>query len=290
MNLGIDIGNYSLKTMFGVNIEAKVQEDTGILTTSPIIKYANKEFVLGEGEFDGGYRKVKKENYLYFLYSTIVLSTSDINNKIILGLPISQFKADKEELTNLVMQNSVMEGSLGKEARKVIIEDVEVLPEGVLATRDDFEGIVLDIGGRTTDICLITNDGYSRKIENPLSEAIGTINLYSDFIKSLNRNYSLDLKIKDAERILRSGLRINGVATSIEKEMNVFKHYVNKIISLIRTEFNGSETLDIALVGGGSKLLKNPLISRLPNSFLVEDSANANVRAYQEVANELWQR
>ena len=35
--------------------------------------------------------------------------------------------------------------------KQIIIEDVEVFPEGVVTLPDDYEGICIDIGGRTTD-------------------------------------------------------------------------------------------------------------------------------------------
>ncbi|HEY8804806.1 MAG TPA: hypothetical protein VIM42_06820 [Clostridium sp.] len=43
----------------------------------------------------------------------------------------------------------------------------------------EFNGIIVDIGGRTTDIALLEN----RKAKKPYSLPIGTLNLYWDFIK-----------------------------------------------------------------------------------------------------------
>lgn len=289
MILGIDLGNFAIKTSAGLSIESKTKPGMGILTTSPVIEYANKQFILGEGEFCTEYRKVRKDNYLELLFAAIALSTTDKNNKIVLGLPVSQFKNDKAELINLVIQKREMTGIINGESRTIFIEDIEVYPEGIGAVPSSFEGIVVDIGGRTTDICQISRTNGKRKIENAFSEPLGMLNLYSDFIKNLNNNHSLDLKINDAERILKKGLKIKGQVIDISIEKAVFREYVEKIINKLRIEYS-VDTLDVALVGGGAMLLGRPFIKRLPQSFVVDNSVLANANTFKKVGEKLWQK
>ncbi len=286
--LGIDLGNYNINTSTGLCIESKIGPKS-ILTTSPVIEYADKQFCIGEGSFDTEYRKVKKGNYLSLLYSAIGLSTNSNFIKVVVGLPISQFTNDKAELINLILQNSDMKGSIKGISRNIKITDVEVYPEGVGVVPGNFEGVIVDIGGRTTDICLITKNGTKRKIENPFSEPIGMINLYSDFIKILNSKYGLDLKMNDSERILRNGLKINGYVTDISEAMKVFKDYVDKIVAKLKVEYPIS-TVDVAFVGGGAIVLKKPLLSRISQGFLVENSLFANANTFKRVGEQLWHK
>lgn len=289
MILGIDLGNFAIKTSTGFDIESKTKLGTGILTTSPLVEYAGKQFILGEGEYCTEYRKVKKENILDLLFSAIVLSTTDINNKIVLGLPVSQFKTDKKELINLVMQNRKMIGVINSIERKIYIDDIEVYPEGVSSAGNEFEGIIIDIGGRTTDVCQVSLINQRRKIDNPFSEALGMINLYSDFIKSINSKYSLDLKLNDAERILKKGLKIKGELIDTSKEKLIFKDYVNKIISKLRVEYP-LDTLDITLVGGGATVLGRIFKKNLPQTTIAENSFYANANIFEKVGKQLWQK
>lgn len=293
MILGIDLGNFSIKTSTGFSCESRTLEGTGLLTSNTIItretSTGSKTFVLGEGERCSEYRKVKKENYLDLLFAAICMSSADEKNKIVLGLPVSQFKTDKAELTNLIVNNRSLKGSVGGEEKSIYIEDVEIYPEGIGTVGAEFEGIILDIGGRTTDICQIRKIGSKRKIDNPFSEPIGMINLYSDFIKKLNSKYSLNLTFDDAERILRAGLKLKGLETDISDCKEVFKQYVDKIVNKLKTEYS-VDTLDVRIVGGGAIILNKLFIEQLPQAKLIEDSLFANARVFEMVGKQLWKK
>ena len=289
MILGVDIGNYNLNSSNGLSIESKVSRSNTLFSNSPTVELFRKKLIIGDGEFDTEYRKVKKENYLQMLYIAICLSTEENFNNIVVGLPISQYKADKDELINLIIQNSEMKGYINNQERKVIIQDIEVYPEGIGAVDSNFEGILVDIGGRTTDICHIENINGKKKLINPTSESIGTLNLYTDFIKSINNDYSLDLKLDDAERILRRGLKINGVEVDISNSKMVFADYVDKIVNKLKIEYSAN-TLDIALLGGGSIILGRSIIKRLPSSYVVDNPIFANSYAFKKVGEQLWLR
>ena len=288
MILGLDLGNFAIKTSTGFTIESKISENKSILSQGSVIKLCGKEFVIGEGHYDAEFRKVKKENYLNLLFAAMILSSNDKVNKIVVGLPISQYKNDKEELTNLILQNSHMEGYLNGDKRIIDIADIEVYPEGVGSVSLDFEGVVVDIGGRTTDICQISKIAGKRKIENPFSEPLGMINLYSDFIKALNTSYSLDLKLNDANRILTRGLKVKGIEQDISQEKRVFKDYVDMIVSKLRIEYS-VDTLEVALTGGGALVLGNAIKKRLGgNTDIIDNSLFANAKAFEKVGRELW--
>ena len=289
MILGADIGNYNINSSTGICLESKTSRNSTLFSNSPIVDIFGKKLVIGEGDHDAEYRKVKKEHYLHLLYTTICLSTKDIDNKIVVGLPISQYKTDREELINLILQNSEMQGIINGKERKVCIRDLEVYPEAIGAVENAYEGIVLDIGGRTTDICQIEVVNNRRKLINPISEAIGTLNLYTDFIKVLNNKYSLDLKIQDTERILRKGLKIQGVEVDIRDAKLVFTDYVDKIVNKLRIEYS-ADTLDIKMVGGGSIVLGKSIKNRLPNADIVPNPLEANAQAFKKVGEELWLR
>ena len=288
MILGIDLGNYATKSSKGISFLSKVCLSGGFEENGENILLDGVKFYLGEGDFDTEYRKAYKSNLLPILYGAIALSTSDKSNCIVLGLPLSQYKEDKEYLTNLVLQNSKKEIEINGVIRKVIIEDVEIVPEGVSAADEDFEGIIIDIGGRTTDICLIQQEGNRRKVRKPYSIPKGILNLESDYINIINKRYGLDLLPGDAQRILREGLKIYGEPQKIDFAMEVYKTFVDGLISQVQVDYP-VKTYNILLVGGGAELLYNPIKKRLPNAELINNSFWGNALGYERIGKEIWQ-
>lgn len=284
MILGIDVGNYATKTSERVIFDSKVSL-TNILGNNAI-EIGGTSYQVGQGNYDTEYRKVSKESYLVFLYTAILQSTNDIDNQIVVGLPIGQYKEDKEVLKGLVLSNRHYKGRYLNKKREIFITDVEVYPEGPGAVANDFTGILIDIGGRTTDICYIIG-GIKKKIENHKSIPQGTLNLYSSFINSLNSRHGLDLKLNDAERILKKGLKVDGLSVDISSSMNSFKEYIEELIKQLQLDYS-LKTNEVALLGGGSELLYNPLKKRIPNSFLIDDPVFANARIFKEVGENIW--
>lgn len=285
--LGIDIGNATTKSSTGVIFDSKITKKEPLFTTDKIV--IDKEtYFLGEGDFDITYRKVDKQNYLPLLFAAISLSADNIYNKIMVGLPISQYKEDKSKLINMVINNRVKEIEINGVRKEIVIDDVEVAPEGIATLDYDFEGIVVDIGGRSTDCALIEIIRGKRKIFNAISIATGTINLYTEFINLLNKKYGLDLNLRDAERILTRGLILDGKSIKTDFALEVFKDFVENLISRLQVEYSLRTNL-ISLTGGGAPMFYKPIKNRLGDSVSLQDnSIFANANAYYELGCSLW--
>lgn len=288
MIIGIDVGNATTITSEGIIFDSKL---TNIepLNECDCIVIDNKKYYIGEGDFDTTYRKVNKESYVTLMYSALALSSKDTHNNVVLGLPLSQYKEDKNTLINKVMKESNKEIILNGNAKKIIIDDVEVFPEAIVTLEDDYEGIVIDIGGRTTDAALVENYRGKRKIINPISIPAGTINLYGDFVNLLNGRFSLDLKLQDAERILKNGLLLDGKLQCIDFAIEVFQRFVTDIINRLQIEYS-LRTNRISLTGGGAELFGETLKSRLGDGVQIqEDGLYANANNFCELGCSIWQ-
>jgi len=269
MIIGIDIGNYATKLSNGLTFPSKVSK-VGNLIKNTSLTIDGATFYIGEGTYDTEYRKVKKHSIIpLFLYAI----TSTGATKAVVGLPMSQYRQDKDELRELLLQrhNVSVNG-----AQK--LSDVAVYPEGVIP---DFNGVIIDIGGRTTDACLM----HDRKPENPFSMPIGTLNLYSDFIKQINSRHGLDLKPDDADRIIRNGLKINGEPVNVS--MDIFREYVDSLVNVLQIEYS-IKTHDVLLIGGGCQLLHSALVKRIPAARLISNPVFANAINFQKVGEALW--
>lgn len=286
--LGIDVGNSTCETNTGVIFNSKIT-DVEPLSKTDILLIDKKTYWLGEGNYDTTYKKVDKENYINFLFGALALSTDTINNYVVLGLPLSQYKEDKASLINMVLANREKTVRINDVEKQIIIEDVEVFPEGVVTLSDDYEGICIDIGGRTTDCALVVNERGRRRILNPISLPTGTINLYKDFINKINNKLSLDLTMNDAERIMKNGLILDGKKTNINFALEVYKQFVDSLITQLQVEYS-LRTNCISLTGGGATLLYEQIKTRLGEGVTLQNNPIfANANAYYELGCSIWQ-
>lgn len=281
MIIGIDLGNYAVKTSTGYLCPAKCSKVPGVLKNTALATDEGTYYI-GEGSFDTEYRKAKKEfTRQLFLYAAAMAGDQHI--RAVVGLPLSQYREDKDALRSLLMSRRVNDLTINNKPYRVIVDDVEVYPEGLSAIfGTDFEGVIVDIGGRTTDCCEVAQG----KVSNPYSLPKGTLNLYSDFIKALNGK-GLDLKPEDADRILRKGLRVDGVPVDISGAMEVFRSFVSDLVAELQLEYS-LKTHDVLLIGGGCQLLHQAIRNRIPAARMINEPLFANALGFRKVGESIW--
>ena len=288
--LGVDVGNATTVTNTGVIIDSKTSKIKPI-TSCNKLEMDNEVVYVGEGEYDTTYRKLEKDTYLQLLYTAIALSTKSrtVSNQIVLGLPLSQYNEDREALIQKVLSNNDKWININDTERHIIIDDVEVFPEGVFTVDDDYQGIVIDIGGRTTDCALIEVVRGKKKILDPISIPTGTINLYDKFIDSLNMELGLDLKLRDAERILESGLILDGTKVNIDFAKRFIEEYSENLYRQLQLKYS-LKTNIVTLSGGGADLVYNHLASKLGQGLIKQiDSIKANAKNFYEVGVSIFE-
>ena len=288
--LGVDVGNATTVTNTGVIIDSKTSKIKPI-TSCNKLEMDNEIVYIGEGEYDTTYRKLEKDTYLQLLYTAIALSTKSrtVSNQIVLGLPLSQYNEDREALIQKVLSNNDKWININDTERHIIIDDVEVFPEGVFTVDDDYQGIVIDVGGRTTDCALIEVVRGKKKILDPISIPTGTINLYDKFIDSLNMELGLDLKLRDAERILESGLMLEGHKVNIDFAKRFIEEYSENLYRQLQLKYS-LKTNIVTLTGGGADLVYNHLESKLGQGLIKQrDSIKANAKNFYELGVSIFE-
>lgn len=288
MKRGIDVGNYSLKEYPGTNIKSLVTTEENILGSKLTLEYEDKTYYIGEGNFETELNKSTKNNFLPLLLTGIAINSTKDNvfQQVVCGLPINQYKVNKEYLEDMVLSNKVRNIKLKGESRKIIVSDFRVYPEGIgtyytLNTNDDV--IIVDIGGRTTDMAYIV-DG---KLKTSSTVAVGTLNIYKDIADRLNALYSLDLDIPIAERILDRGyLKVDGDNIDLAFITNILKRNFIKINDDLCMKFP-ARTEKIILVGGGYKIFEKAFKNRYKNSYVADNPIYANAIGFRKVADML---
>lgn len=282
--LGVDIGNATTVTSTGVILDSKTSKVKPI-TNCNKLEIDDQVIYVGEGEYDTTYRKIEKETYISMLYAAIALSTKSrtVSNQIVLGLPLSQYNEDRDALIQKVLTNNDKWININDTERHIVIDDVEVFPEGVFTVEDNYQGIVVDIGGRTTDCALVEVVRGKKKILDPVSLPNGTINLYDRFIDSINRKFGLDLKLRDAERILESGLILDGHKVNIEFAEKFIEEYSENLYRQLQLKYSLRNNM-ISLTGGGAELVYEYLEKKLGQGIIKQkDSIRANANNFYEL-------
>lgn len=288
MILGVDIGTYSVKTSTKVTFFSKfTQEDS--FTEINKMNIGGVDYNIGEGEFSTDWNKSRKDNTLILLYAAIAKSTNDNINQIILGLPVQQYKKNKDAIIELVESNKC--ANINK--RNIIITDITVAPEGastyyamdieVRQMIGNKQLIIIDIGGRTTDIVVFEG----KKIIDVKTIPVGMLNIYQEIIDYVNSEYTESLNLEDGEIILKEGLFLGGEAHDISFIKPILERNFNTIFKELQLKYNVNKGY-VYLTGGGSLTLKLAFRNRLKNIVISKDPVFDNAIGFKKVGESLW--
>lgn len=286
MILGIDVGNYSTKTSEDVIFKSTVSLSENLLNNKIKIKINGLNYYIGQGYFDTELNKADKTFYLPLLFSAIALSSNDIHNSIVVGLPLSQYHNNKDKLKDLILTNNKKDIIINDCLRQIIIDNVEIYAEGLASSymvEEDIDYILTDIGGRTTDIIYIFN-GELKRYD---TVNVGMFNVLNDIANYLNAKYTTNLDYLQIERIIEKDKLIIGkekVDLSFTKDI-IFNYYL-KIKDVLDLNYS-AKSERIVLTGGGAEYFKD-IFSKKYNVSVLEDNLFSNAYGLREVGNSLW--
>lgn len=288
MILGVDLGSYSVKTSQKICFLSKYIEGESFSENNVII-INGVSYNIGEGEFSTDWDKSRKANTLPLLYTAIYKSSNECVNDVVLGLPIQQYKKNRDNLIELVNSNRCAKVN----DRNIVISNITVAPEGAGAYYSlDEESrkmignkqlIIIDIGGRTTDIVLFQN----KKITDVKTIPIGMLNIYQEIIDYINTTYTESFNLEDGETVLKEGLFLNGENKDIGFIRTILQNNFNSIYKEIQLKYNTNKGY-VYLTGGGGMTLQAPFKKRL-NNLIVTQSVFDNAIGFKKAGEALWQ-
>ena len=289
MILGIDLGNYSVKTSERISFFSKVTEQEQFYDTNKM-NINGEVLYVGDGKFDTGWNKAEKDNTLTLLYTAISRSTDDRINKVVLGLPIKQYKKNKDKLKEYIKENRCARVN----ERDIVIQDIEVVPESAAIyynlPYEHYEEFtknqltIICIGGRTTEICQYKNG----KIIGFDSYKLGMLNVYQDIVSYINNKYTKDFELEEGEDVLENGLLLDGEYIDMSFIKPILKRHFIDVYKDIQLKFNIDKGY-IYLTGGGSKIFEKAFMNRSSNVVKSNDPIYDNVMGYKKVGVNLWQ-
>lgn len=284
-----DVGHYLVKDSNSNMYPAKVSRHKEYGSNADMIKIEGKTYYIGDGEYEINVQKYNKSNYIPLLLAGIAKSTKEpyVTVKLAVGLPLNQYKTCKNELIDL-LEETKYSIVFNSEPRIIEITTVEVYPEGISAYQhivdkyvDEIGNrdiVIVDIGGGTTDICLI-RDYVAMK---PTSLNIGSIHFYDAIKKAIEVKF-IDVKI-DLEKVrdyVLNGFWYEGEEQDISFAINASEYLFEKIYNELKLNYPIT-TEKVFLIGGGSELLAETFKDSIADLVVIDDLF-ANAKGYLEL-------
>ena len=212
---------------------------------------------------------------------------------MVLCLPIQQYKNNKAELIKLVEENKAKTVEVNGKKRDIFITDIAIAPEGASAYYNlpknlkkeigKKQLVIVDIGGRTTDVCLFKD----RQIKQYKTIPGGMLNIYNDIVTTVNEVYSQNFDLEDGEEVLKDGLFLDGEYKDVSFIKPILKRQFDSIFKDLQLNFNVDKGY-LLLTGGGASTFKKAFRKRLNNVIVSEDNVFDNVKGFVKVGEQLW--
>jgi len=275
MKIGVDIGYSYTKDNYGHIFKSAMMDSPTIGGMQ--IDINGKSRIIGAGYGTTDVNKAGNELTIALLLTALYLNGAG-EYKIITGLPILQFKKQKDELRQSVLKyrDSVVNG------KNIHITDVQVYSQcaGALLSIDYRQSCtVVDIGGRTTDIGLFIfeNGGFVMKDCSTLY--VGMESLFSEIVSAVNERYELSVEPWQGESILKNGLAIGGIQQDIKFLDTTLKNHCEPICKELVLRYS-VRSLPVLLCGGGAIPLKPFIKACAPSVGILNDSQFSNAKGF----------
>lgn len=293
-NLGLDMGNSTI-CVAGIDEKGKIVKaytnsvyslDTALMS-GDIIECKGTKMALGVGQttlsnVDKTNREYIEHQILWAVHQLYGSGTHYINLGV--GLPISIYKAKKEEFTQKLKALGTIKGVVNGKEISVNLVDVKVQAEGYAALRvltnyidKDNTTLIIDIGMKTTDVILVEWDGKFR-ISNYGTTNIALYDMYK-VLQDKIASEGVEVTIEQIDKKFQSN---KAVIRTEKGDFNLVEHLPDvlpvcrDIMKDIENKFGKTILHDKVFIGGGSAQFLEAVEEKVRNNVEV----NRDLRWY----------
>ncbi|WP_410497009.1 ParM/StbA family protein [Cellulosilyticum sp. ST5] len=287
-NIGIDLGNSTI-CVAGMGADGNIinaytysvySTDTALMS-GDIIECRGTRLALGVGQIT--LTNVDKTNREYIEHQILwsanaVYGSGNHYINLGVGLPISIYKAKKEEFAQKLRGLGTIEGVVNGKEVSVNIVDVKVMAEGYASIRPlsqyidkDNTTLIIDIGMKTTDVILVEWDGKFR-ISNYGTTNIALYDIYKVLQEKIAAE-GVEVTIEQIDKRFNSNkpiIRTEKGDFNLEEHLADTIHVCRDIMKDIENKFGKTVLHDKIFVGGGSEKFLKGVGGKVRNNVEVE--------------------
>nr|UVM81348.1 MAG: MreB/Mbl protein [Bacteriophage sp.] len=296
--VSLEIGNITTTVM--VNNEtytfetriAGAEEHHMVDDKNDIFAIGGKKYVAEMGTFENNLYKYEKKNFINIMSYAIGKLAKSGNVKVITSIPAQQYNSFKDEMKNVIMSNNSISINVNNEDKNITIEECGVLPEGYSIFKTTpkellvkgAKSIVIDIGGGTTELIFIDENG---KFVDGDSIPVGLLRLYNEIQNDIQVKTKNLLSIEDVRKFVDGELTVIGL-DKYNYDLIVDK-FGDSLINSIRGKAQGIEQYNIIVAGGGAKILQSRIKEELAQALFNTD-VQSLCKSNMKVAEAKWKK
>ena len=279
--VGIDVGYSFTKTSTGMIFPSKITTAEPMLGYTRTLKRNNTLYYVGTGIGTVSMNKCYEDLTSTLTMYAICGAVEGTKARVVVGLPVGHFKAQRDALRSAVMGLSGTVEWNGQ-CRTITIEDAAVYPQGLLPVDDDY--ISVDIGYCTDDKVYIENG----EVKYAKTTYYGMQPLYSRIMDAINQRYESKLDDDYAHIVLNKGLVVAGKRQDTSFLRPIIRAHAECIAQEIRKS-TPSKMVPIYITGGGGAVMFGAIKELLPEAQLWENGQFSNAEMYQMVGEQIWE-
>jgi hypothetical protein len=268
----INNGYYNYKTIQNKIIKSCCEKATykNIRTSGDILTYANSTYIIGVGNPNLHMDKTLDEKTKILILNTLskFVYNKKESFKLLLSTPPLSYEHQSMELPKyLIGRHNVTIGEY--DDMQISIEDCVVLPETFMAyPANNFDGrydnkilLIFDIGGFTTNVCMITQGAFSGTKDEYLTEQRGMYHIDTEISQLLNSKLpQLNCTYSDIQYFRNQGLTIDSTDKNymdvLSKDINeIYISFFEDIITKCITKGWNIHAYNHLITGGGGQIL-----------------------------------
>lgn len=300
-SVGIDLGNgftnyLSQRTGEGQRFATKVKQVAEFPFSenkrSEIhrVELDGKKFIVGEGvtvEIKDVKQRINSRDYRVALLTAIARSLprpgyAEVD--VCVGLPIARLQMFADELEEIIRGWDRVEFVVDGEKYEIVINHVQVFPEGALSVIKDLTGKVLtiDMGSGTVD-CISFIDGEPHET---FTVPTSMNDIYTNVADRLNTQLGMSITTDMVESYIgKETIRYNREDVNISAHFEDIEAGVKGIYSQISSKFAPMAQYERVILLGGASILTFDYWNKLINGVELEDNAQyVNARIFQAMS------
>jgi len=301
--VGIDNGFYGTKIYCKgqtIYLRSRYEQsnDTVNKRNTYHLELNGKDYIVGEGAGISSLDADKTSNELYKIitYAGLSMLSNYLGEYFYLvgSYPLNIYNQNKEQFANYLKGEGFFQTKLDGEDKTFTIMDAMTFPQGISHAYNNLKLFdkqvrgVLDFGGLTIN-CVILDD-LNIIPGTPFTENLGSIILYNDIKKNLDKRFNQNIQPYEVPTIIKSGLKINGrlEQESISIIKSTITEHILKIKKAMKANNWNVDSLELFITGGSSLDFHDELLSIFPQAIFSTDPVNDGAKGLHRIGELMY--